>query len=106
MSAEKRANCDRAAAVSGVVLLPKFMTVTTMRMPRKSPAALLACNGELVRGNGGLAGLPDRRDPDRVEAGGLGQLHLRHRHCGIGVPALVLGCTHVHPVARERLGRQ
>jgi len=43
MSAAKRANCVRAAAVSGVVLLPKFMTDATMRMPRKSPAAPIAC---------------------------------------------------------------
>src|SRR6185295_8671600 len=70
----------------------------------------VACGGyrlersELPGGNRGLAGLPDRRDPDRVEAGRLGQLHLRHRDGRVGVAALILRRAHVHPLTPERLG--
>ena len=38
-SAVKRANCVRVVADSGVVRLPKFMTVATTRIPWNSPAA-------------------------------------------------------------------
>ena len=38
---EKRANCVRAVAVSGVVRLPAGMIVATIRMFRKSPAAAI-----------------------------------------------------------------
>ena len=72
----------------------------------------VACGGyrlersKLPGRNRALAGLPDRRDPDRVEAGRLGQLHLRHRHGRVGVAALILGRAHVHPVTPERMGGQ
>ena len=60
---------------------------------------------ELSGRDRGLTGLPDRRDPDRVEARRFGQLHLGHGHGRVGVSALVLGGAHVHPVAPERVGR-
>ena len=44
MSAEKRANCVRAVAVSGVVWLPNGMIVATIRMFRKMPAAAIDCS--------------------------------------------------------------
>src|SRR5439155_24356984 len=53
-SAAKRANCVRAVAVKGVVLLPMGMTVATIRMSRKLPGAATDCSASSLSGGTAL----------------------------------------------------
>ena len=56
--------------------------------------------GQLVAGDGGLTGVPDRGDADRVESRLAGE---RHLGSGLAVPRRVLGCADEQ---RPRPGRR
>ena len=60
---------------------------------------------QFVRRDHALTRFPDDRDPDRVEAGGLRELHLGQGDRRVGVPSLVLGGAHVHAVTSKRVCR-